>query len=55
MFKQDFKTFLEYRKRKIKDIVEELTKLNEEVLEEGGEPIEFLKQQFQNHLPYLLV
>ena len=29
MFKQDFKTFLEYRKRKIKDIVEELTKINE--------------------------
>ena len=47
MFKQDFKTFLEYRKRKIKDIVEELTKLNEEVLEEGGEPIEFLKQQVE--------
>ena len=47
MFKQDFKTFLEYRKRKIKDIVDELTKLNEEVLEEGGEPIEFLKQQVE--------
>jgi len=47
MFKQDFKTFLEYRKRKIKDIVEELTKINEEVLEEGGEPIEFLKQQVE--------
>ena len=45
MFKEDFKSFLQYRKEKIYDIVEELTKLNEEVLEEGLNPIEFLKEQ----------
>ena len=47
MFKQDFKNFLEYRKSKINDLVEELTKLNEEVLEDGGDPIEFLKEQVE--------
>ena len=45
MFKEDFKSFLQYRKEKIYDIVAELTKLNEEVLEEGLNPIEFLKEQ----------
>ena len=45
MFKQNYKSFLQYRKKKIYDIVEELTKLNEQVLEEGIDPIDFLKEQ----------
>jgi hypothetical protein len=47
MFKQDYKTFLQYRKEKIYEIVDELTRLNEEVLKEGIDPIDFLKEQVE--------